>query len=191
MRYQVKASVRWNQTAWQIVVLALLLMMAGGLATAQKTKGANARIKDGTWIGATSQGNKISFKVENYQVVGLILPLNYSCEEFNMSGLWESSEAAKLNIKISKATGIFRMYSLKVDVPFSPEISHTFTVQGRFRLDGSALGTLQIQVHQDPARAVQPFVFKSVCSHPVKVTWKATYEENKNLESKGGLATAH
>jgi hypothetical protein len=164
MKYQLQATMKWQRTAWQIVVSALLLMPAlGGLAAAQKPKNATAHIKNGSWVGATSRGGKISFEVKNYQVIGLILPMDLSCGEFEMSGLWEASEAEKLNIRVSKTTGVFRISKLKVEVPGSPETSLTYTVQGRFRADGSAAGTLQIS--------------NDVCNRPIKLTWKARHEK--------------
>jgi hypothetical protein len=163
MKYQLQTTVQLRRAACRTIILIFLLALVSGLAAAQNTKLATVRIKDGTWAGTTSQGDEISFKVKDYQVVGLILPMNLSCGEFKASGSWEASEAAKLNIKISRTTGVFRIRSLKVGVPGSPELSPTFNVQGRFRTDGSSSGTLQIS--------------SSVCSHPVKLTWKAAYKE--------------
>lgn len=55
MKHQLQATVRWQQTAWQIIVSALLLLMACGLAKAQNTQELDQKLLTAVKSGQVSE----------------------------------------------------------------------------------------------------------------------------------------
>lgn len=128
------------------------------------------RVKNGKWGGTTSLGDKISFEVKDYKVVGLTFPIKHSCKEINVEGSNIKITMFPMPSKISRTTGAFRIPLNGPKLTESPETQlplKRITMQGRIRADGTASGTLE---------------FAGVCLIPAKIIWNATYKANETLD---------